>query len=153
MAQNGRPSKYSPEIAATICTRLAEGESLRSICLDLGLAAGTVLGWVNDDLDGFQGRYLRAREIQADYHGDKVLTVLETEPAKIVITKPDGATETKLDPAHVAWLNNLAQGLKWHAGQMRPRVWGNKVRVDAEMRVDVGAVLDAARKRVLAGDA
>ncbi|WP_370635812.1 hypothetical protein [Acidocella sp. KAb 2-4] len=147
MPKAGRPSKYTPEIAALICARLAEGESLRSICGGLNLACGTVLGWALDDVNGFQAQYMRARELQADFHGDKVLAVLETEPDQIVTTRPDGTTETKRDPAHVAWLKNQADGLKWHAGQMRPKVWGNKVQVDAEMKVDVGSALDAARKR------
>ncbi|MGV0950103.1 MAG: hypothetical protein ACOYB3_05480 [Azonexus sp.] len=43
----GRPSLYTPAIAAEILDRLAAGESLRSICRAAHLPAeSTVRGWV-----------------------------------------------------------------------------------------------------------
>lgn len=30
--RTGRPSKYTPELAAELCERMGNGESLRSIC-------------------------------------------------------------------------------------------------------------------------
>ena len=152
MAKRGRPSKYTPEIAEEICRRLAGGESLRAICEGDGLPDEcTVRAWALDDVEGFSAQYARAREIQADFHGDRVISVLETKPARIVTTRADGGTEEKIDPADVARLKNLADGLKWHAGRMKPRTWGDKVQMEADVKLDIGSVLDAARKRVTGG--
>lgn len=53
---------YSQETADKICARLAEGESLRSICRDEGMPAySTVRGWESDDPE-FLARSTRARE-------------------------------------------------------------------------------------------
>ncbi len=42
----GRPTRYTPKVAADICTRLAEGESLRAICKDDAMPGlRTVMGW------------------------------------------------------------------------------------------------------------
>ena len=147
-----RQTVYTRALADEICSRLAAGESLNAICRDAHMPdESAVRGWAQDDRDGFGPKYARAREIQADYHGDRVLRVLETSPQKIITTRPDGTREEKIDPADVARLKNLADGLKWHAGRMKPRTWGDKLEVDGSLKVDVGSVLDAARKRVSGG--
>ncbi|HHA1412828.1 MULTISPECIES: hypothetical protein [Enterobacter cloacae complex] len=44
----GRPSDYSEELAESIRLRLAEGESLRSVCRDDGMPCKqTVLRWIS----------------------------------------------------------------------------------------------------------
>jgi terminase small subunit-like protein len=59
-------TNYSKEIADIICTRMAEGESLRSICRDAGMPSeGTVRGWAARDVDGFAERYRAARKRRA----------------------------------------------------------------------------------------
>ena len=59
----GRPSSYTPELAAEICERLLAGESLRSI---IGLAhmpaRSTVLKWIAEDTDGFSAQYAHAKD-------------------------------------------------------------------------------------------
>ncbi len=45
--KKGRPSLYTEALAAKICRRLAEGESLRAICADKVMPAiSTVMGWL-----------------------------------------------------------------------------------------------------------
>ena len=47
----GRPTLYSDELAATICRRLAEGESLRKICANPTMPdKSTVLSWLFDGI-------------------------------------------------------------------------------------------------------
>ena len=67
MAKVGRPSEYSKELAMSICDRIANGESLRSICVDLGIPHSTVVGWFIDNKDGVFDHYARARQIQAEH--------------------------------------------------------------------------------------
>ena len=60
----GRPSIFSPELAALLCERLAGGETLRAICRDADMPdERTVRRWALDDVEGFAGHYARAREI------------------------------------------------------------------------------------------
>ncbi|MBB3353691.1 hypothetical protein FHT70_003639 [Rhizobium sp. BK049] len=64
----GRPSKFSQALAEKICARIADRESLRSICRDEDMPAkSTVLSWLADeDKAAFRARYALAREIMAD---------------------------------------------------------------------------------------
>lgn len=59
----GRPSRLTPAMSEAICARLAEGESLRSICEDEEFPAySTVKAWEQKDAE-FSAASLRAREI------------------------------------------------------------------------------------------
>lgn len=101
------PTTYTPELAAAICDRVANGESLRAVCRDTGVSIGGFLGWVlkHDDL---REQYTRAREIQAH--------VLADETQEIVDSEPDPArARVRLDQR------------KWHAGKLLPKVYGDKL--------------------------
>ncbi len=54
--KKGRPSLYTDKLAAEICRRLAEGESLRAICADKAMPGiSTVMGWLFDGNHAFSG--------------------------------------------------------------------------------------------------
>jgi hypothetical protein len=57
------PTAYTPERAAEILRRLGDGESLRTICQDVGVTRQTVHEWVLDDHEGFAVRYARAKQL------------------------------------------------------------------------------------------
>ena len=55
----GRPSTYTEKLTGKICTRLAEGESLRSICNDATMPAmSTVMLWLQAH-EKFSEQYAR----------------------------------------------------------------------------------------------
>jgi hypothetical protein len=59
--KRGRPSVYSEAIAGEICQRLADGESLKSICRSEGMPkSSTVIAWALDVAHPFYERYARA---------------------------------------------------------------------------------------------
>ena len=73
----GRPSKYTDVLAATICERIANGESLRHICEAEDMPSrSAVLRWlaVNEQ---FRDQYARAREAQADFWADEILDIAD----------------------------------------------------------------------------
>jgi hypothetical protein len=72
----GRPSSYTPEVAAEICELLSAGKSLRQVCLTPGMPArDTILRWAEQSPE-FQVDLARARETCADFHADEGLRVL-----------------------------------------------------------------------------
>jgi hypothetical protein len=112
MAKIGRPSLYTPELADEICTRLANGESLRAICLDDAIpSVGTVLRWVGEH-DEFQKQYARAREIQAETHADDIVTIA------------DGGGED--DSVRTARDRLRVDARKWVASKLLPKKYGDK---------------------------
>ena len=72
----GRPSKYTEEIAEEICAKLASGTSLRDICQSEDMPEErTVRGWAMDDVCGFFPRYARARDIGLDCENERILEI------------------------------------------------------------------------------
>lgn len=129
----GRPSLYTDEVAAAILERLADGESLRSICADDDLPnKSTVFRWL-DAHDGFRDQYARAREMQADVLFDEILSIADEECTMVRADKHgskdegDGNTEVVFDGTAVARNRLRVDARKWMAGKLRPKVYGEKV--------------------------
>ena len=73
----GRPSIYSPKLADRICARLANGESLRTICADPSMPdKATVLRWADRNPE-FRGRYARARELLVEFWADELIAIAD----------------------------------------------------------------------------
>lgn len=105
----GRPSLYSTELADLICERLADGESLRSICREAAMPGMmTVLDWRNRYPE-FRAKYACAREAQAEVMDDMIMTT-----AKDAGTNPMGA-RVQID------------AYKWRAAKLAPKSFGDKV--------------------------
>ena len=120
--KGGRPSALNDAVAEEILSRIAIGkdgkpESLRQICADDHMPAhSTVNGWLVRGEKGeapfaeFLSRYAHAREAQADALADEML-----EEAR-------GA-----DEKNAAAKRLLVDTLKWRAGKLRPKVYGDKL--------------------------
>ena len=112
MAKVGRPTKYTEEVAAEICKRLSDGESLRHICGSEHLPdRETIRRWLRDD-ESFRGRYARAREDSADAFADRMLSHCDDMEAADSMTRVQGLKES-------------SQNLRWLAAVMKPRVYGD----------------------------
>ncbi len=74
-----RPTKFTQILAFAICTRIANGESLRSICRDEAMPTkSTVLAWLADDArQEFRTKYALAREIQAEGFVDEMVEIAD----------------------------------------------------------------------------
>jgi len=84
----GRPSDYTPELGDLICSLLASGKSLNSICASVEEIPSitTVINWLAKgehkaeefpEFAEFLAKYLRARETQADIIFDECLQIAD----------------------------------------------------------------------------
>jgi hypothetical protein len=118
-APRGRPSKFSPELGAEICGRLAGGESLYSICKSDHMPdIVTVYRWMVKDED-FRQQYARAREDQAETHADQMQEIADEMPP----LDANGRT----DSGWVQWQRNRIDTRKWIAAKLKPKKYGDKV--------------------------
>ncbi|QND57401.1 terminase small subunit protein [Mesorhizobium huakuii] len=143
-----RPSEFTNEIATAICERLAEGKSLRSICLaDDMPSKTTVLRWLLDpDRSEFCDQYTRAREIQADIHVDDMVDIAD-DGSNDFSTKEnaDGSTYQQVNSEHIQRSRLRVDTRKWVAERMRPKKYGNKVMTELSGTVEtsIGSLLAA----------
>lgn len=127
---------YSPEdtarIKLTICERIADGESLRSICDAEGMpATSTVFLWLTQD-DAFAEQYARAREAQADALFDDILTIADDG-------RNDWMERKNADGQDIGWQENgealrrsqlRIDARKWMAGKLKPKKYGDRIQTE-----------------------
>lgn len=102
---------FSQEVFDAICERLANGESLRTICASKNMPSkANVFRWIAADKT-VADQYTRAREAQADSIVDDMLNI---------------ADDASIDPND---RRVRIDARKWIAGKMRPKVYGDKVAI------------------------
>lgn len=125
-----RPSDFTQDLADTICQRLAEGNSLRSICLHEDMPnKSTVLRWLLDPARAaFCDQYTRARELQADVHVDEMPDIADDGSNDYITkTNADGSTYEQVNSEHIQRSRLRIDTRKWIAERMRPKKYGAKV--------------------------
>lgn len=110
--KTGRPSDYLPEVAADICAKLAEGESLRTVCSRPGVPGkATVFRWLKEH-EEFRDQYAKATDTRADSIFEEMLEL---------------ADDVKEDGAAVAKARLQIDTRKWVLSRMAPKKYGDKV--------------------------
>ncbi len=124
--KKGRPSLYTDALAADICRRLAEGETLRAICRDVAMPGKTtVLRWLGDKKNAdFRTQYAHAREMQADALFDEALEIADDASGDWAVDKDGKKT---LDHEDVQRSRLRVDTRKWAAGKMAPKRYGDKI--------------------------
>jgi hypothetical protein len=94
----GRPSKYTPELAAEICERLSDGEPLRQICRDDHMPAWTAIyAWAAQDKN-LSERIAQAREQGYDAIAEDLLAIADTPlMGETETSSANGLTITRQD--------------------------------------------------------
>ena len=104
----GRPSEFNQETCDLICERIADGESLRSVCRDEAMPSkSSVFKWLAERPE-FADQYARALQSRADSHADDVVDIAD-DP-----TLEANDKKVRIDAR------------KWVASKLRPRVYGDK---------------------------
>lgn len=133
----GRPTLYTAELAAEICERIANGETLRAICREDDKPNWTtVYDWLHKYAD-FSQRFAHARELGFDAIAEDTIAMLDEAPERTLTVTGD-----KVDPGHVQWQKNrVEQRLKLLA-KWSPKKYGEKQQIEhaggVSITVDTG---------------
>lgn len=117
-----RPSIFTKELGETICRRISEGESVRTICKDEHMPdAGSIYNWLLDDKHKeFFKQYQRARDIQAETMFEEIIEIADETEDKIV-------GDDKSDGARVQARKLRIDARHWHLSKLRPKKYGDKL--------------------------
>jgi hypothetical protein len=117
--RNGNQPVYTPEIAKTICDRLAKGESLIRICRSPGMPAeSTVRFWAAQNQHGFAEKYAFARNEQVKRWAEEIIDISDEN-----FRLPDGS----IDHGAVQAARLRVDTRKWLLSKLLPRQYGDKV--------------------------
>jgi hypothetical protein len=123
--KTGRPSDYLPEVAADICSLLADGESLRKVCERPGMPnKATVFRWLAQHAE-FRDQYAKASETRADAIFEDMFDIA------------DGVNE---EAAAVAKARLRIDTRKWALARMNPKKFGDKVSQEIDHKSSDGTM-------------
>lgn len=132
-----RPTDYATAVADNVCERLADGESLKSICSDEGMPSrSTVFRWLGVHKE-FRDMYARAREEQAELLADEIVGISDEEVTMVRADKHgvkdddgNGNAEVVFDATAVARNRLRVDARKWVAAKLKPKKYGDKLQTE-----------------------
>lgn len=124
----GRPSEFTQELADSICERIGDGESLRSICSEEGMPSQvSVFRWLASR-DEFSKQYALAREAQADALFDEMLDIADDGRNDWMATRDDEGNEAwRANGEHIQRSKLRLEARKWMASKLQPKKYGDKI--------------------------
>lgn len=133
-----RQLEFTQEIADIICERIADGESLRSICAAADMpSATTVFKWLIA-LPRFAEQYAHARELQADTYFDQIADIADDATNDFMQRQIDeGVFVRVVDQEHIQRSKLRIEARRWMAGKLRPKKYGEKQEIEHSGSVEV----------------
>lgn len=139
-------TRYSNEISAQICERLANGESLLAICKDMNLSYSAARRW-EQDIPEHAADSARAREIGCHALAEECIEIADTpEEGVETVEKPDGLVETRrgdmIQHRRLKIDTRMRLIGKWLA-----KVYGDKQQIEHSGTLSVAETLRQAREK------
>jgi hypothetical protein len=123
-------TQFTEDIGNRICERIADGESVRKICLDPAMPAkSTLFKWLYEQ-KAFSDQYTRAREVQMETMAEEIIDIADdTSQDTKTIQKGDHEVEVM----NAEWINRCRLQVdtrKWLMSKMAPKRYGDKVQTE-----------------------
>ena len=143
-----RPSKYTQQLADSICEQLADGKSLRTICSTQKMPGrSTVLRWLAQNNE-FRRQYAHAREQQADALAEEILDIADKAVLGERLKKDGKGKVLERQTGDMVERSKLMiDARKWYAGKLQPKKYGERVALDHGLQDNLADQLRAARER------
>jgi hypothetical protein len=128
--KKGRPTTYSKDLADELCRRISHSKhGINTICKDESMPCeATIYNWLNDPTKKyFLECYMRAREAQADFLGEEILSIADETENDTLINPVNGN-----ESANTEWINRSrlrVDARKWLMSKLAPKKYGDKLDV------------------------
>lgn len=112
---------FSQETADAICSKVADGMSLRKACEEVGefgASVGSFLRWC-DERPELAEQYARARATGTDAEFEELEELQSQEPER--------DDKGRIDPGFVAWKRLQVDTKKWALSKKAPKKYGEKL--------------------------
>ena len=142
----GRPSSYTQALADTICERLSQGQSLRTICRDDDVPSiATIFNWFRSQ-PGFLEQYARAKEESADAMAEDILEIADNEVEQPLIVdglplQVDGKLVMIKDNVSVNHARLRVDTRKWLMAKMKPKKYGERMELAGDEKSPLQVII------------
>lgn len=123
----GRPSDYSPELADSICERIASGMSLKEICKPESMPCmSSIFNWLRRD-EEFVEKYARAKEAQVEALAEDLLDIADDSTNDWVDRQFGETTVRVIDNEAIQRSKLRVDTRKWIMSKLAPKKYGDKL--------------------------
>ena len=102
------PTKYTEELAAQICERIANGELMTTICAEIGVSTSSIHRWLEQSA-AFRETYARAKDQRVDHWGEDIVRLADDH------TIDPNSRRLQVDTR------------KWLMSKLKPKTYGDKL--------------------------
>lgn len=128
----GRRTEFTQAIADIICDRLAEGQSLRSICESGKIPCqSTIFKWLREQPE-FSQQYARARESQVEHYANEILEIADDGRND---TTTDCHGKVIVDHDVIARSRLRVDTRKWLMSKLAPKKYGDKLELGGSVGI------------------
>lgn len=126
-AKNGRPTIFDQDLADRICSQLADGDSMRTVCKaeDMPCKA-TLFNWIRTNED-FLDQYTRAKQESADALTDEMLDIADDASNDWMLNNDKDNEGYKVNGDHIQRSRLRIETRKWLASKLKPKKYGDKI--------------------------
>lgn len=122
----GRPSSFTQDVADSICSELAEGKSLRSVCRAESMPCiKTVFSWMRV-YPQFLQQYEKAKEESADLHAEDMLDIADSGTNDWMEANDPNNAGYKANGEHIQRSRLRVDTRKWIASRLKPKKYGDR---------------------------
>jgi hypothetical protein len=125
----GRPTKYTQKLAAEMCYRITEGQSVREICNDPEMPSmSAFFRWLNEKPE-FKEQYAIAKELGAEALFADILSIADDGSNDYMekLDKDGNAIGYQVNGEALGRSRLRVDARKWYLSKVLPKVYGDKV--------------------------
>lgn len=128
----GRPTDYTDALAADICSRLSDGQSMRKIAKDDDMpSSATMFNWLRVH-STFLEQYEIAKAECADMYAEEIIEISDDSQNDYIEEDKDGK---RLNPENIQRARLKVDARKWVAAKLKPKKYGDRIQQDVNARV------------------
>ena len=126
------PAIRSPKNAALICSRLAEGWTLRQIAKELGCVNSAIVKWSFED-EEFGKQYMLAMQLRMDHYAEENIEIADDGSNDWMVR--EGITVP--DHEHINRSRLRIDTRKWTMARLFPKRYGERVEIAGDLNVGI----------------
>ena len=142
MSNEGRPTLYTQELADKLCSLVAEGKSVRSICRDPNMIVTTTFfRWLREYPE-FRQQYEAAKLEAHSAWFDDIVEIADNEAGQPLIVDGvpiiiNGEVVMTKDSASIAHARLRVDSRKWALSKILPRKYGDRLETENRTTHDI----------------
>jgi hypothetical protein len=119
---------YTMDLAAEVCRRISDGESLRQVCRDESMpSTSTVLKWARE-LPEFSQQYAKAREDLLEHWAEEITDIADDGSNDWIKREHEsGRLDLVPDSEHINRSRLRVDTRKWLLSKLAPKKYGERV--------------------------